>query len=616
MARVGDIIDGKYEVLSLVGQGGMSRVWLARDRRLNKLWAVKEIGRTARDANNEVVVQSLITEANLMKRLDHPMLPRVVDIIEDGKTIFVVMDYVEGTSLKQAMRAAGRPMAERDVIGWGIQLCEVLEYLHSRTPPIIYRDMKPANIMLREDGTVRLIDFGIAREYKEGKTSDTKILGTRGYAAPEQFSHEAQTDARTDIYSLGVTLYVLVTGHAASKEAYWRPIRQIDPRLSEGLEHIIAKATQANPDDRYQTAADMRYDLENHEKLTGAYRGALRRKLRLFGALRGAAACLFAVGASCLGASAYLRNTTYNAYLASARAASTDFAGADGASPAEGCYVDAIGVDPARTEAYSELVNRVYKADQDFSIAEASRLQGLMGAHLADVEGADGYAKLCYDIGTLYYVYYEQADADESRDYAMSAGIQAAQWFQAAVDSHDARASSGKGCALTASERSSAQVYVTIGEFYQKLSQATLEGFEGNVYEGYWQSLEEAFDGLSDDDPVMARLRLCSLINQAVSSPTYLNGFRRAGVARDQAQALLAKATQMAEGLAREAAPSQKARRICDSIVSEGARAAAAENIARAYESAGATAPQKSAAHEGAGDGTSAGGAPARETAR
>ena len=111
MARVGDIIDGKYEVLSLVGQGGMSRVWLARDRRLNKLWAVKEIGRTARDANNEVVVQSLITEANLMKRLDHPMLPRVVDIIEDGKTIFVVMDYVEGTSLKQAMRAAGRPMA-------------------------------------------------------------------------------------------------------------------------------------------------------------------------------------------------------------------------------------------------------------------------------------------------------------------------------------------------------------------------------------------------------------------------------------------------------------------------------------------------------------------------
>ena len=157
---------------------------------------------------------------------------------------------------------------------------------------------------------------------------------------------------------------------------------------------------------------------------------------------------------------------------------------------------------------------------------------------------------------------------------------------------------------------------MTIGEFYQRLSQATLEGFEGNVYEGYWQSLEEAFDGLSDDDPVMARLRLCSLINQAVSSPTYLNGFRRAGVARDQAQALLAKATQMAEGLAREAASSQKARRICDSIVSEGARAAAAENIARAYESAGATAPQKSAAHEGAGDGTSAGGAPARETAR
>ncbi len=594
MAVEGDVIDGKFEILSLVGKGGMSRVWLARDRRLNKLWAVKEIGRTARDASNEVVVQSLIAEANLMKRLDHPMLPRVVDIIEDVGTIFVVMDYIEGASLRQVLRDTGRPMDEANVIDWGIQLCEVLEYLHSRNPPIIYRDMKPDNIMLREDGTIRLIDFGIAREYKQGKSSDTRVLGTRGYAAPEQFSYEAQTDARTDVYSLGVTLYVLVTGRVASKETYWQPIRQINPALSEGLEHIISKATRANPADRYQTAADMRCDLENYEKLTAGYRSALMQKLRRFNVLRAGAACLAVAGVACLGASFYLKSTTYDAYMASARAASVEATRDGGASAAEGYYADAIGVDPSRIEAYSELVDKIYKADQDFTIAESSRLQELMDAHRGDIEGADGYAKLCYDIGTLYYVYYEQGAADEARDYAMSAGIQAAQWFQAAIDAYDSRTSTGKGCTLAASERSSAQAYATIGEFYQKLSQATLEGSEGSVYEGYWQSLEDALSGLSDRDSVMVRLRLYSLINQVVSSPTYLSGLRRVGVSRNQVESLERSATEMASVLTVDAASSQKAREMCDAIVSDAARDAAKANIASVYEGAGVTAAQKS----------------------
>ncbi len=593
MAQIGDIIDGKYEVLSLVGRGGMSRVWLARDSRLNKLWAIKEIGRTARDVNNEVVVQSLITEAHLMKRLDHPMLPRVVDIIEDGRTIFVVMDYVEGASLKQTMRAAGHPMEEADVIAWGIQLCDALEYLHTRTPPVIYRDMKPDNIMLREDSTVRLIDFGIAREYKEGKSSDTKVLGTRGYAAPEQFSRDAQTDARTDIYSLGVTLYVLVTGRSASTETYWHPIREINPKLSEGLEHIIAKATQANPDDRYQTAADMRYDLENYEKLTEGYRSALKKKLGRFSLLRAASIGLAVAGVVCLATSLYLKNTTYESYLSSARAASTESLDYS-PSAAENYYVDAIAVDPTRVDTYSELVDKVYKADQNFSIQEASRLQDIMDTYRARIESQDGYAKLCYDIGTLYYVYYEQNDNDESRDYAMSAGIQAAQWFQAAIDHYDEKVSSNKACTLTASERSSAQVYVTIGEFYRKLSQSTLEGSEGSVYEGYWQSLESALEGLSDKDPVMVRLRLCQLINQAVVSPTYLSGFKRAGVPREQVEALVNKAKAMAEELENDAASSEKARSMCASVLSEETRAAISSNIAAVYESAAATVADKS----------------------
>lgn len=587
MAQVGDVVGKKYEILSLVGKGGMSRVWLARDRRLNKLWAVKEIGRTERDAGNEVVVQSLIAEANLMKRLDHPMLPRVVDILYDAGTIFVVMDYVEGTSLGRALRDAARPFAEADVIAWGIELCGVLEYLHTMDPPIVYRDMKPDNIVLREDGGVRLVDFGIAREYKEGASSDTRVLGTRGYAAPEQFALDAQTDARADIYSLGVTLYVLVTGRTAAGETYWRPIRQINPALSEGLEHVIAKATQANPDDRYQTAADMRRDLENHEKLTRAYRGAVKKRLRSFNLLCAAGVVLAIAGALCLAASLQIKSSTYEALLASARAsAEADHAG--GASPAEARYMEAIAVDPTRTEAYSELVDGVFKADGSLTVQEAARLEGLMEAWRHELEESPGYARLCYDIGVLYFVYFEQGEADESRGYVMSAGVQAAQWFRAAADAYDVRSAAGKKCELTLSERSSAQAYIVIGEFYRRLAQATLEGSEGDVYAGYWNMLESAFGGLTDADPVMVRLRLCSLIHGIVSSPTYLSGLKRAGVLRRSAEELLGKATLMAASLQDDAAASWKARQMCASVISDDAREAAGINIEDVYGNAAA----------------------------
>ena len=216
MAKIGAIIDGKYEILKQIGMGGMSTVYLAMDQHLNKQWAVKEIRLRADDRESRVIIQSLIAEANLMKKLDHPALPRIVDIIDSRDTIYVIMDYIEGEPLSRILEREG-PQPEEDVLEWARQLCDVLSYLHTRKPPVIYRDMKPGNIMIRPDGNIRLIDFGIAREYKEGKTSDTVALGTKGYAAPEQFGGQGQTDARTDIYSLGVTLYQALTGQTPSE---------------------------------------------------------------------------------------------------------------------------------------------------------------------------------------------------------------------------------------------------------------------------------------------------------------------------------------------------------------------------------------------------------------
>ena len=150
MAQVGQIIDGKYEILKEVGKGGMSRVYLAMDQRLNKQWAVKEIQKRGRDENNEYVIQSAIAEANLIKSLDHPSIVRITDIIENDDVIYIVEDYIEGETLASILKREGEQPQER-VIEWAIQLCEALQYLHSRTPAIIYRDMKPGNVMLRPE---------------------------------------------------------------------------------------------------------------------------------------------------------------------------------------------------------------------------------------------------------------------------------------------------------------------------------------------------------------------------------------------------------------------------------------------------------------------------------
>ena len=152
MAFIGQVIDDKYEILTLVGQGGMSKVYLARDKRLNKQWAVKEIEKRAKDRNNEIVIQSAIAEANLIKQLDHPAIVRIVDIIDNGNVIYIIEDYIEGQTLSEILENNGAQPQEL-VIEWAMQICEALEYLHTRKPAIIYRDMKPANVMLKPDGS-------------------------------------------------------------------------------------------------------------------------------------------------------------------------------------------------------------------------------------------------------------------------------------------------------------------------------------------------------------------------------------------------------------------------------------------------------------------------------
>ncbi len=255
-----------YRIQKVIGRGGMSTVYLATDEFCNRQVAVK-VAEKGNMLDFGSVVQALNAEVGIMKRLVHPFLPRIYDVIEKPETMIIIMDLIEGQSAKSILEEYGA-MPEEKVIKIGRQLCEVLQYLHQMSPPIIYRDMKPANVMVRSNGDVMLIDFGTARYFKEGKLADTISLGTLGYAAPEQFGGMGQTDARTDIYGLGVTLYHLITDMNPSEPPYEiKPIREINPALSKALEYIIVKATQRDPNERYQSVGEMLYDLNNLNKV-------------------------------------------------------------------------------------------------------------------------------------------------------------------------------------------------------------------------------------------------------------------------------------------------------------------------------------------------------------
>ncbi|MCR4435047.1 MAG: serine/threonine-protein kinase [Clostridiales bacterium] len=255
--RQGQLFEGKYRILKVLGQGGMSRVYLAENVKLGTLWSIKEIGKKPGPG------MDLLVEPNILKKLSHPALPRVFDVVEDSRSIYIIEDYIEGSSLDKELASAGK-FPEDQVVSWAKQICGVLTYLHNFKPnPIIYRDLKPSNIILTGDGSIKLIDFGIAREYKAGSDSDTIYIGTRGYAAPEQYGI-GQTNPVTDIYSLGITLHHLLTGKSPNEPPYEiKPVRYFDKSLSAEIEAIIEKCTRFNPEERYQTAAEVLQDIES-----------------------------------------------------------------------------------------------------------------------------------------------------------------------------------------------------------------------------------------------------------------------------------------------------------------------------------------------------------------
>lgn len=261
---VGSVIANRYVVDGVLGQGGMGDVYRVSDRSLpGRRWALKALRPDPNEDEAEQEAQ-FRQEAEILCSLSHPSLPAVSAwFIEDGHH-YLVMEYIEGETLFDVLERTSEPfIAEEMLRDWGLQLCDTLNYLHSQSPPVIYRDLKPRNVMLTAKG-LKLIDFGIARTFEAGKASDTIVIGTPGFAAPEQYGR-GQTDPRSDVYSLGATLHALATrlDPAASPFCFAVP-SSINPSLTYAFDVAVLKALSLKPQDRFQTAAAFREALQSH----------------------------------------------------------------------------------------------------------------------------------------------------------------------------------------------------------------------------------------------------------------------------------------------------------------------------------------------------------------
>lgn len=502
MLEIGSVIDGKYKILNVVGKGGMSVVYLAMNERANKQWAIKEVRKDGMQSF-EVVKQNLVAETDLLKKLNHPHLPSIIDVIDCDDTFLIVMDYIEGNPLSKALETSGAQNQD-DVIEWAKQLCDVLGYLHSRKPPIIYRDMKPSNVMLKPDGNVMLIDFGTAREFKYSSVADTTCLGTQGYAAPEQFGGHGQTDARTDIYCLGATMYHLVTGHNPATPPYeMYPIRQWNPMLSSGLEEIILKCTQRNPEDRYQSCAELLYALDHYKDLDIENKKVQSFKWKTFLASF-IMTIVMLVGT--IGFSAGLTvqtSSTYESYIANGDSAVSQDA-------AEKYYLDAINVDPANPFAYQKLLERC-TSDSKLSEDEYNTIKDAIYEHEDELKSKypSEYAdNVAYKLGqALYFSYVPSSQKSESENFSM-AGITVSQrWLDIA-----------QKMGSTEQIKHRAELLSSMSKAYQNMSGKSLEGDPVEEVKEYWNNLVEiASPNIAKDE----NNQIALLIYRNVTSQIY-----------------------------------------------------------------------------------------------
>ena len=456
--NIGDkVLNGRYEISKIIHTSGMANVYLVIDSSLGKTWCLKEVIKS-QAGRDDIERLSLIEEANIMKDLSHSSIPRIVTIEEDGDSIFIVMDYVDGISIKSWLKKKGR-IDQDIVVKWMKQVCGVMIYLHNRNKPILYRDMKPDNVMIQSDGNIKVLDFGISLVTDDGTAVIEKAVGTRGYASPEQSKRGNVCDLRSDIYSLGMTMYYMLTGISPSVvKGELKPIRSIDSSLSLGLEIIIDKCCKPNPDDRYQTVEEVLYALGNIDKLDESYKNSIKKKIRIVSSLFIGSVGLFLLSFIPLG--------VYNAGIDSKYSEMVNTANQTGRVSD---YLEAISIKPKNILPYLGLVDTV-KSDGVFSVEEEKEILSVINVNLSSLKNKKEYGQFAYDMGKLYWFYYGGSDGK----------VVSTKWFKEALN-NDFNYKESK-------------MFYEMGMFEKTVSMAKVESSDRGVYREYWYNLLTAKD--------------------------------------------------------------------------------------------------------------------------
>jgi outer membrane protein assembly factor BamB/tRNA A-37 threonylcarbamoyl transferase component Bud32 len=263
---LGSILNQRYQVDKVLGVGGMGAVYRVRDLHfpdVDKYCALKEmITKFTDPMDQRTRLSNFQREANLLASLSHPAIPSVHDFFVEHERAYLVLDYIEGRNLEVVLQDTHGMLGEQAVVGWALQLCDVLHYLHAHTPPIIFRDLKPSNVILTPQNQIVLIDFGIARSFQEGQRGT--MVGTEGYSPPEQY--RGQVDPRSDLYSLGALMHHLLTGNDPRFQTPFtfaeRPPTSLNPTVSAQVESVVMRCLEYEADARYHDALEVRGALE------------------------------------------------------------------------------------------------------------------------------------------------------------------------------------------------------------------------------------------------------------------------------------------------------------------------------------------------------------------
>lgn len=481
------VLDGRYEVIKVIHSSGMANVYLVQDNSLRKQWCMKEI-KKSESGKNQVEYYSLLQEANIMKGLSHANIPRIVTIENEGDSIFIVMDYVDGMSVKHWLMKSKTGRVPQDIaIAWMKQICQVMMYLHNRKNPIFYRDMKPDNVMIQSDGSIKLLDFGISIVIKEEGQVIERALGTKGYAAPEQSKRGNVCDLRSDIYAMGKTMYYMLTGLNPSQipKERLKPIREIDSSISMGIDAIVTKCCQENPDDRYQSCEELMYALQNYKSLDTQYIEDIKKKA--YGVFGMFLASIIMIVASFipLGLHNGQQVKQYNKLLSVAEH-----------SGKSEDYIKVLETDSTKVKPYLGYIESV-KVDGVFSKEEEYSLLNYLNPNIDNLKGYKEYGQLSYEIGKLYWFYYEGSTENEGM-------VVSTKWFKDALDLNY--------------KRNSSNVYYQLGSFKKNIAVSIIESEDVGMYKNYWNNLIEA---KSEESGELVRLQLNVSIASCISSYCY-----------------------------------------------------------------------------------------------